>query len=150
MAARLPPIPENPLPPAAAPVAAPADSTVSRDVQVVANTLRDLISKGRVDCTSAVAVIRAVGDVCKSARIARNAVVDVIEAVVVELAKGKDGILGTADDLIPPGVLQVLQTLIHQEVVRELAAWAGEMSMLPRILRIVSGVFALGALRGKN
>ena len=124
-----------------------APLVLSRDVEAVADTVRDLIARGVLDTSSAVAIIRAVGDVCKAARISQTCIVDVVETVVVEIAKGKDGILGTADDLIPPAVLDVMQTLIHQEVVRELAAWASELTLLPRLIACLTGLLSMCANR---
>lgn len=118
---------------------------VSDDVRMVADKVRDLMSKGRVDTTSAIAIIRCIGDVCTSNSGVPTgaAAIDIIEAVVVEIAKGRDGVLGTADDLIPPKVLGVIQTIVHQELVRDLASWAAEVAFLPRVLRYVTRLFGV-------
>lgn len=81
--------------------------------------MRALISSGDVSPTSAIDIIRAVGRV--------GASWDAAEDVVTELAKGVDGIGGTADDLIPPATLDVLITLLHSGVVRDLVGWVASL-----------------------
>lgn len=99
---------------------------ISRDVTLVATAIRHQIREGKVDAGSAVAIIRAVGNLCKRTGVSLASMPEVAEAVLVEVAKGKDGILGTDDDLITPEVLGALQSLVGMGVVRELAAWACE------------------------
>lgn len=110
------PVPEQ------TPVPTPVESAVAK----VGSKLRELIGKGKVDCMSAVALVRATGDACRSVGVSKADTADVIEAVVVEIAKGGDGVLGTADDLVPANVLTILRSLCRNEVVRDLAAWAAE------------------------
>lgn len=101
-------------------------TSISGDVAMVGSAIRQQIQAGQVDARSAVAIIRAVGDLCKRAGVSLAHMPEVAEAVVVEVAKGKDGILGTADDLISSEVLSALQSLVGLGMVRELAAWACE------------------------
>lgn len=115
----------------------PAKSAVA----LVAAKVRELLEQGSVDGASAIALVRATGDACRAAGVSKEDAADVIEAVVVEMAKGPDGVLGTADDLLNPRVLAVMQTLCRHEQVRDLAAWAAEAPRrwLPARLRSCLG-----------
>lgn len=108
------------------------------DVRRISDKVRAMIRAGKVDASSAVALIRAVGDACKASRVKQASMADVVEAVVVEIAKGQDGVLGTADDLISANVLNILTSLIQNQLVRELASWAVEMSWAARLARLCS------------
>lgn len=110
----------------------PAETVVAQ----VAAKLRALVLQGRVDPASAISLVRAVGDACKQMGVSRSEAGDVIEAVVVELAKGRDGALGTADDLVSPATLDTLRMLCDHQLVHDLAAWAAEAQrrLLPRLL----------------
>lgn len=86
----------------------------------LADKVRALMAGGKVDMGSAVQIIRAAAEV--------GASWDVVEDVITEIAKGADGVSGTADDLIPHATLTMLLALLHSGVVRDMAAWAAEMS----------------------
>ena len=86
----------------------------------VAAAVRELIATGRVAPFSAVAIIRA------AAR--AGASWDAVEDVVATIAKGADGIGGTADDLIPMSTLAMLTSLLHNGVVRDLVTWVLELT----------------------
>lgn len=116
-----------------------AESAVAQ----VAAKLRELLDQGRVDRTSAIALVRATGDACRTVGVCKAEAADVIEAVVVEIAKGGDGVLGTADDLLSPQVLTVMRTLCRHEVVRDLAAWAAEAPRRWLPLRVWSCIVGL-------
>lgn len=125
-----------------------ADSVES--VTRVAAEVRRLIADGRADPASAISLVRAVGDACRLVGVDRGQASDVIEAVLVEIAKGKDGVLGTEDDLVAPRVLDALRMLCDQELVRDLAAWAAEacvrrVSWLSPVLQVLR---MLRVLRG--
>ena len=87
-------------------------------VKELADRVRATVATGDVDATSAIQLIRAAYSV--------GASWDVVEDVVIELAKGPDGVAGTADDLIPESTLTLLKVLLHSGVVRDLTAWAAE------------------------
>lgn len=91
--------------------------------------LRAQVAAGKVDAFSAVAVIRAAASA--------GAGWAIVEDVVVELAKGADGIAGTADDLIPASTLHTLRNLMHSGVLKDLVAWGA--SMTPRFLACLRG-----------
>jgi hypothetical protein len=97
------------------PTAAPVDPAV-RDL---ADKVRALIARGDVDPFSAIDIIRAAGKV--------GAGWDRVESVVVQLAKGADGIGGTPDDVIPPSTLSVMLTLLHTGVVTDLVGWVRDL-----------------------
>lgn len=84
----------------------------------VAAAVREQIATGQLNPFSAVAIIRAAA--------AAGSGWDAVEDVVTAIAKGADGIGGTADDLIPMATLAMLTSLLHNGVVRDLVAWALE------------------------
>jgi HEAT repeat protein len=84
----------------------------------LADRVRALIANGDVDVNSAVQLIRAAADV--------GASWSAVEDVMIEIAKGRDGVAGTADDLIPESTVNLLKVLLHSGVVRDIAAWAAE------------------------
>lgn len=90
------------------------------DVKLLADKVRALIASGTVDPLSAIDIIRAAAKVCASW--------DQVEDAVTELAKGADGIQGTADDLIPPATLKVLLTMLRSGVVRDLVGWVSSLA----------------------
>lgn len=90
------------------------------NVSELAGKVREIVAKGEIDAGSAIQVIRAT--------LAVGASWDVVEDVVRELAKGADGVAGTADDLIPQPTLDILCSLLNSGAVRDLVSWAGEWS----------------------
>lgn len=107
-------------------------TTTNQQVADVARQLRQLIAQGQVDAGSAVGIIRAAAAV--------GASWDSVEAVVRELAKGADGVAGTADDLIPAQTVELLALLLHSGVVRDLAAWGASMDVAGCWKGFVSGL----------
>jgi hypothetical protein len=84
-----------------------------------------MIETGQVDATSVVAIIRAVGSVAKSVDIGNSAAaVAVVGDVIAEVAKGKDGVVGTDDDLIPVHVVNMMKMFVQQGTVHDLAVWS--------------------------
>lgn len=92
-------------------------------VSEAAAAVREQIATGQVNPFSAVAIMRA------AAR--AGAGWETAEEVVAFVAKGADGIGGTADDLIPMATMAMLTSLLHNGVVRDLAAWALEVDSAP-------------------
>lgn len=90
------------------------------EIRAIADKVRAMMADGQVDMTSAVQIIRAAAAV--------GASWDAVEDVITEIAKGADGVSGTADDLIPQATLNMLVALLHSGVVRDMVAWAAEMS----------------------
>lgn len=88
-------------------------------VAEVAAAVRAMIADNRVDPLSAIGILRAAAAV--------GASWDVVEDVVREIAKGADGISGTADDLIPASTINMLSALLHSGVVKDIVAWAVEV-----------------------
>lgn len=97
----------------------PIDETDPK-IRAIADKVRAMMTGGQVDMGSAVQIIRAAAAV--------GASWDVVEDVITEIAKGADGVSGTSDDLIPQGTLTMLLALLHSGVVRDMAAWAAEMT----------------------
>lgn len=89
-------------------------------VRVLADKVRAMIAAGRVSPFSVIEIVRAV--------VATGASWDIVEDVVEEIAKGADGIGGTADDLIPQSVLGVMLTLLRTGAVRDLVSWVAALS----------------------
>lgn len=92
-------------------------------VRAVADRVRALIASGRVSPFSAIEIVRAV--------VAAGASWDLVEEAVEEIAKGADGVGGTADDLIPQSVLSVMITMLRAGAVRDLVAWVASLSRGP-------------------
>lgn len=88
----------------------PADD-IAADVTRVGEEVRKLVIKGKFDATSALSIVRGVARVCVSLRVKNGCAPRVVQAVVVDVAKGKDGILGTRDDLINPTVLRLVNAM---------------------------------------
>lgn len=85
-------------------------------VRVLTTKLRQLVESGKVDPTSVIDLLKTAASLGASWAVA--------EDVLVELAKGADGIAGTADDLIPPMTVQLIKVMVRHGVVRDIAAWA--------------------------
>ena len=68
-----------------------------------------------MDVTSAVDILRAVGRV--------GARWDLAPDILKEIAKGDDGIAGTADDHIPPATVRALRFMLSNGVVIDLVRW---------------------------
>lgn len=94
--------------------------TSSEQARAFADKVRQLLAKGSINPQSAVEIVRAAGAV--------GARWETVEEVIQELARGADGISGTADDLIPPDTLGVLLMMLHSGVVRDLAGWMADVS----------------------
>lgn len=92
---------------------------VSPAVKEVADKVRALVAQGALNPFSVVDIIRS------AARV--GASWDAVEDVVTEIAKGADGIGGTADDLIPLPVMALISTMLSNGVVRDIVAWATEV-----------------------
>ncbi len=88
-------------------------------VAEIAALLRQQIAAGSLSPTSAVAIINT------AARL--GASWDIVEDVIAEIAKGADGIAGTADDIIPASTMKMLTTLLHGGVVRDMARWVVDL-----------------------
>lgn len=95
------------------------DNTSDPRIAQVAQEIRAMIASGKVNPLSAIDIIRTAASV--------GASWDAVEDIVAEIAKGADGIAGTADDLIPPSTLNMLSALLHSGVVRDIVSWASEM-----------------------
>ena len=85
-------------------------------VERLAREVRALVASGTVTPFSAVAIVRAA--------VKAGASWDVVEDVVAEIAKGQDGIGGTADDVIPAATLEALRALLRSGAVRDVAVLA--------------------------
>ena len=112
----------------------PTPPTLPGGVQEVATKVRDMLARGAVDPHSAISIIRATTEVAQSvvgpSRKTSTNIVDIIEAVIIEIAKGRDGVLGTADDLISADILDILQSMLNQRLVRDLAAWVTDVAVV--------------------
>lgn len=84
-------------------------------ITVLAGKVRDMIRNGTVNPTSVMEIVVAVH--------ALNPHWETVEDVVTEIAKGPDGIAGTADDLIPASTMSVLTILLRAGAVRDIALW---------------------------
>ncbi len=100
----------------------PSDAPDPR-VRDVVDKVRAMASRGKFDVLSAMQVIHAAAKA--------GASWDVVEDAVVELAKGADGIAGTADDIIPAATLSTLRYLMHSGVLRDVVEWA--KAVAPRV-----------------
>jgi hypothetical protein len=89
------------------------------DTKTVICEIRTLIQSGSLSPLSVISIIRA------AARLSPSW--DVAEQVVRELAKGADGIEGTADDLIPQASLDMLSAMAHSGAARDLLEWVAEL-----------------------
>jgi hypothetical protein len=104
---------------AAATAVATTAATPQQRVTMIADEVRAMISRGDVDASSAFGILKSAAAVGASWEMA--------ESVLVELAKGADGIAGTADDLIPSSTVQLIKVMLRHGVVRDIAAWASEL-----------------------
>lgn len=92
------------------------DRTLTNDrAKALGDQVRDMIRTGALNPFSAIDIVRAATTL--------GANFDTIEAVVEEIAKGADGIGGTADDLIPMSTMSLLRTLLHSGAVRDILGW---------------------------
>lgn len=96
--------------------AVPATALPHERVRIVASYVRELIARGDVDATSVFGILSNAACIGGSWAVA--------EEVLVELAKGADGISGTTDDLIPPMTVQLIKVMVRHGVVRDIVAWA--------------------------
>lgn len=95
-------------------------------VQNVAAKARDMIVAKEIDARSVVAIVRGIGEIAKSMSVQPGNLIQIIETTIVEVAKGRDGLLGTADDLIPASVVDMVKLFAEQGIVHDLATWASE------------------------
>ena len=98
----------------------PRENQIDPHVAEAAARVREMIAQGCVDTSSAVAIVRAAA--------AAGVTWDSVEDVVAEIAKGADGISGTADDLIPAATLDMLTSLLNSGVVRDVVSWASDLA----------------------
>ncbi len=84
-------------------------------IKDIADKVRAMSKNREFNSASAIEIVRAVGRV--SARW------DIVEAVVEEIAKGPDGVIGTDDDLIPQKTLESLRALLDHGVVKDITDW---------------------------
>ena len=99
-----------------------APATPQQRVAAIADEVRAMISRGEVDASSAFGILKSAATV--------GASWDVAESVLVELAKGADGVAGTPDDIIPASTVQAMQAMLRHGVVRDIAAWVATASEL--------------------
>lgn len=99
----------------------PVTEEIDPRVAEVAAKVRAMIADGSLDPLSAIGIVRAIASI--------GASWDIVEDVAREIAKGADGIAGTADDLIPPSTLSMLSALLHSGVVSDLVKWATEVGV---------------------
>jgi hypothetical protein len=93
-----------------------------------------MIQKNTVDPTSVVSIIRGVGEAVMACGVTSGAL-DIAEAVIQEVAKGRDGIVGTEDDLIPSHVVELVGLFVKKSVVRDFASWSLEGLVPPTASR---------------
>lgn len=108
----------------------------SKRVRQVAQKVRDMIAGGGVNVASAFDILRTAASVGASWEIA--------EEVLVEIAKGADGVSGTADDLIPAQTLEVIRFLLNNGVVRDIVTWAATAATGARAPLWMLGLGRLG------
>lgn len=98
-------------------------------IQDVATRVRNMLSHGTVDPRSAISIIRATTEVAQSiVGPTKTNLVDIIEGVIVKIAKGRDGVLGTTDDVISADVLDILRMMLEHQLVRDVAAWVTDVA----------------------
>lgn len=88
-------------------------------VKAVSDQIRAMIRSGQLSPFSAIEIIRAATNI--------GADLDAVESIIEEIAKGADGIGGTADDLIPVSTVEILRTLLHSGVVRDVVSWVADL-----------------------
>lgn len=88
-------------------------------VKAVSDQIRAMIRSGQLSPFSAIEIIRAATNI--------GADLDAVESIIEEIAKGADGIGGTADDLIPASTMEILRTLLHSGVVRDVVSWVADL-----------------------
>jgi hypothetical protein len=98
-------------------------------VSFVAKAVRAQIASKAVDPASVVSIIREVGAQVQKLRVDYGSMsfttaLDITEAVIIEVAKGKDGLHGTDDDLIAPKVVDMVKLFTSDGIVRDFAALA--------------------------
>lgn len=83
---------------------------------VCAFIVKDMIDKKRIDTTDVFHFIKNLADVVdkasKSAKLSSNERKDIVMSIIRDVAKGKDGILGTADDLLPLDILRDINDMM--------------------------------------
>ena len=92
-------------------------------IESIANVVRASIRDGSVDVGSLAGLAKAVASAVASH--AGGPALDALsltEAVIVEVAKGADGQLGTDDDLLPETVVNAVRLLASQGVMRDIAS----------------------------
>lgn len=91
------------------------DPTPNPAVAEAVARVRAAIRDKHVNAFSVIDILAAVCDAGISWTVA--------EDVLVEIAMGADGLAGTADDLIPPGTVRAIKSLLKLGIVRDLASW---------------------------
>lgn len=88
--------------------------------------MRALIAAGKVDPSSLASLARGIGDIVKrtGAIGPGPGAVELTAAVITEVAKGRDGLLGTEDDLIPASVVGAIKLLTDQGAMSDVAELA--------------------------
>lgn len=81
--------------------------------------IRDCIRRRDLDPASAIRVIRLAATLSPSWRVALDA--------VREIAKGADGVAGTADDLIPTATLDLISRMLDGGAVGDLLDWVSSL-----------------------
>lgn len=94
-------------------------SSTDPAVRAVSDQIRAMIRTGNLNPFSAIEIIRAATNI--------GADLGAVESIVEEIAKGADGVGGTADDLIPAATLEILKTLLRSGVVRDVVSWVADL-----------------------
>ena len=88
--------------------------TVSQEIDRLVVAIQSRV----VDPGNAIQLLKQIVKIVKGDR-------DAVVEIVTLLARGADGISGTADDVIPPATLAALQALLDSDLVGDLAVELG-------------------------
>lgn len=113
------------------PHASPSNPPSDPRIVDLAGKVRALVASGDVRASSVVEIVRAVGRV--------GGTWDVVDDVLIEIAKGADGIAGTADDLIPAPTLTLMLAMVNAGVVRDMTSWVCSVTKSTGWLRRLFG-----------
>lgn len=86
----------------------------------IAGEVRALVASGHVDPLRVVAIVKAAAT--------GGHPWPVVVRAVEEIAKGADGVAGTADDCIPAAQMALLRTLLDSGVVADVTQWVAALN----------------------
>ena len=83
----------------------------------LSDAISSLIKGGKLNATSVSAILKAVTIRAQASDLGTKDIVECIEI----LSRGRDGVAGTADDLIPASTIVALKVLLDNDLVAELS-----------------------------